>query len=186
MIKSRKLIFMLFTLACFIAMGTCLIVDIAINQQITWAAYPLLSIPFCWIILSPLLIKRYGKILAPCVLTLAVLPFLYFLAPITPAGDWFLPLGLPSAVAGIISGWMLYVLFLFTKINIWYKSAVSVFLLGVIVSPVISHFADAYAGTEPSFLSYFINIFSCAIVSAILGILGYQKTKAKVGSLNQE
>lgn len=170
---------MLFTLACFIAMGVCLIVDMAITQQITWSAYPLLSIPFGWIAVTPVFIKNYGKVLCPCVLTLSVLPYLYFIEKITPASGWFFPLGLPSAVTGIIVGWIIYFLFRFIKINIWYKAAISVFLVGVIASPIINHFVTVFAQIEPSFLNNFINIFSCIIASAILGILGYRNIKQK-------
>jgi len=185
MLINKKLIFMLFTLACFIAMGVCLIVDMAITKQITWSAYPLISIPFGWIAVSPLFIKKYGKILCPCALTLLILPYLYFLEKITPVSDWFFTLGLPSAVIGIVVGWIIYFLFRFIRINIWYKVAISVFLAGVVASPIINHFVNAYTQTEPSFLNDFINVFSCIIVSAILGILGYRKTKARAESKNQ-
>jgi len=184
MFKNRKLIFILFTLVCFIAMGVCLIVDMAITHRITWSAYPLLSIPFGWIAVSSLLIKKYGKVLCPCVLTLSVLPYLYFIEKITPVSDWFLPLGLPSAVTGIIVGWIIYFLFRFIKISIWYKAAISIFLAGVIASPIINHFVNAFAQIEPSFLNSFINIFSCILVSAMLGILGYRKSKARTMGTN--
>lgn len=179
MFKNKKITFMLFTLVCFIAMGVCLIVDMAITQQITWSAYPLLSIPFGWIAITPLFIKKYGKFLCPCVLTLSVLPYLYFIEKITPVSDWFFSLGLPLAVTGIVIGWIIYFLFLFLKISTWYKAAISVFLAGVVATPITNHFVNAYAQIEPSFLNDFINIFSCVIVSAILGILGYIKNKAK-------
>jgi len=185
MLKNKKLIFMLFTLACFVAMGVCLIVDMAITKQITWSAYPLISIPFGWVAVSPLLIKKYGKILCPCVLTLSVLPYLYFLEKVTPVSDWFFPLGLPSAVTGIVVGWVIYFLFRFIRISIWYKASICVFIAGVIASPITNHFVNAYTQTEPSFLNNFINVFSCIVASAILGIFGYRTTKAKTESKNQ-
>lgn len=179
MLKNRKLIFMLFSLACFIAMGVCLIVDVAITHTITWAAYPLLSIPFGWMIPSSLLMKKHGIILCPCVLTILGLPYLYLLEKLTPVSDWFFPLGLPSAITGILLGWAIYGLFRFIKINIWYKAAISVLLAGVIASPVINHFVDAFTGTGPSFLSYFINIFSCVVAASVLGIIGYRKKQSE-------
>lgn len=172
--KIKKLIFMLFTLSCFVAMGVCLIVDMAITKEITWSAYLLISIPFGWVAISSLFIKKIGRILCLCILTLSVLPYLYLIEKITPVSDWFFPLGLPVAATGIIFGWSVYFLFRFIRINIWYKSAISIFLAGVIASPVINRFVNVYTQTEPSFLNNFINIFSCIIVSAVLGILGYR------------
>lgn len=185
MFKNKKLIFMIFTLACFIAMGVCLIVDLAITRQITWAAYPLLSIPFGWMIVSPLCVKKHGIVLSPCVLTLVVLPYLYFIEKITPVSGWFFPLGLPSAVVGIVAGWVIYFLFRFIKINLWYKAAISFFLLGAVATPIINHFVDAFT-EESSFLSNIINVFSCVIASAILGIIGYRKNEAKKTENNHE
>ena len=175
--KTRKLLFMSFSLACLVATGVCLIVNIAINRQITWAAYTLLSIPFGWAVLSPFFVKKHGSISVLCAFMLLVLPYLYFLNKITPATDWFMPIGLPSAIAGVISLWILYPLIRFTKLSIWYKSAITLFLLGCIISPAVNYFVDIYMGQEPFAWYRFINIFSCFTASAALGILGYVKLK---------
>ena len=174
---NRKLLFMSFTLVCFIAAGVCLIVNMAINQQITWAAYPLLSILFGWAVLSPLLIKKHGPVLHLSALTFLIFPYLYLLSNITPVSDWFRPIGLPAAIAGVIAIWILYPLFRYAKINILYKSAIAVFLLGVIISPVIEYFVDIYLGDNPFAWYRFINIFACFVASAVLGIWGYAKSK---------
>jgi len=177
MSKNRKLIFMLFTWACFIAIGVCIIVNVAIDKQITWSAYPILSIIFGWLIVSPLVIKKYGLAISLCALMLFVFPFLYFLEKITPNHSWFAPLGVPSAIVGIIAGWLIYLLFRFLKISLWYRSAIAVFLVGVIANMIIGHYVDAFLSTESSFLNRFINIFSCVAVSALLVILGYRNKK---------
>lgn len=177
--KNRKLLFMVFTLTCFVAAGVCLIVDAAINKQITWAAYPLLSLVFGWAVLSPLLIKKHGIILSLCALTLLVLPYLYFMSKITPVTDWFMPLGLPLAISGLIALWLLYPLYRYTKINVWYKSAISVFLLCVVYSPVVNYFVDGYLGVEPFGWDRYLSIFSCIVASAVLGIMGYVKSNSK-------
>ena len=174
--KMRKLIFMSFSLLCFIAAGVCLIVNIAIDRQITWAAYPLISIPFGWAVLAPVLVKNRGMTFLLCSLSLLAFPYLYFLSKITPVTDWFLPLGLPSAVAGVITCWFMFFLFCFIKTNIWYKAAISVFWLGVIVSSIINYFVDIYVGDNPFRWNNLLNIFACVIAAAVLGILGYSKS----------
>ena len=173
---DSKIIFMLFTLLCFLAVGVCIIVNYAINEQITWAAYPIISVPLGWSIITPLLFRKYT--IALCVLTVMVNPFLYFMDKITPAPDWFCELGLPSAIAGIVFFWVNYLLFRFIKISIWYKVAIS-FFFGGAITPIINYFADRFSGTEMSALNLFINIFSCLFVSALFWIIGYMKNKIK-------
>lgn len=174
--KNRKLFFLIFTLICFIAIGVSLIVDVAINKQVTWAMYPLISVVFGWALLSSLLAKKHGIFLSLTSLTLLILPYLYFLSQITPVTDWFIPVGLPSAIAGIVAIWILFLLFRFTKINIWYKSAITVFILCVGISPAFNYFMDIYMGYEPFTLDRVISVFSCIIVTAVIGIVGYIKS----------
>ena len=184
MIKDRKLLFMIFTIACFIAVGVCYIVDNAINKQVTWSAYPLLSILFGWLSISPVFIKKHGIISSLCASTLLVIPYIYFIEKITPVNNWFIPLGLPSAITGIITIWVIYLLFRFLKISIWYKEAISILLAGVIASPIINYYVDAFLNEKTSSLNLFINIFSCAVTSAVLGIIGYIKGRGKSSDNN--
>jgi len=172
-----KIIFMIFTLLCFLAVGICVIVNYAINGQLTWAGYPIISVSFGWFIILPLFFRKY--VIALCVLTVTVHPFLYLLDKITPDPDWFCKLGFPIAIVGIVSFWVIYLLFRFIKINVWYKVAISFFLVGVIASPIITHFVDQFSKTEMLVFNFIINIFSCLIVSAIFWILGYMRNKMK-------
>ena len=175
--KNRKFIFMSFSLACFVAAGVCLIVNIAIDQKITWAAYPLISILFEWAVCSPVLVKKHGIALLLSSLTLLNLPYLYFLSKITPVTDWFIPLGLPSAIVGILSVWIMYILFCHTKISTWYKAALSVFWFGVVVALVINYFVDIYVGDDPFPWYRLLSAFMCAAAAAALGITGYKRDK---------
>jgi len=110
-------------------------------------------------------------------LTLLILPYLYLLSRITPVTNWFVPIGLPSAITGLLAFWLLFLLFRFARINIWYKSASSFFILGVVSSTVINYFADIYLGVEPFALNRLISTFSCIIATAVIGVLGYIKSK---------
>lgn len=180
--KNDKRLFMLFTLACVVAIGVCLIVNMAIDQQITWAAYPLLSVPFGWAMFSTLLIKKHGIIYFLCALTVLALPYLYLISKVTPVTDWFMPIGLPAALAGILAIWILFPLFRFVKMNAWYKAAFSVFLLGVVAGTIISYFIDVYLQMEPFKWYRYIDIFSCLVAAAALAIVGYKKSKPKSAS----
>lgn len=162
---------------CLIAIGACVIVNIAIDQKFTWSIYSVLSILLGWLVISPLAVKKYGVPLAFCSLTLFISPFLYFLEKVTPVDNWFSPLGLPAAITGIITIWLLYFLFRLIRINLWYKFAVAVLLAGAIAGSVINHYADLYLNTAPSFFKYFMNILLCVILAVLFGFFGYKKHK---------
>ena len=176
-IIDRKIIFLAFSVFCLIAIGTCIVVNYAIDQRITWAAYPILSVLVGWLIIIPSVFRKYIGSL--CVLTVSVIPFLYFLERITPVHDWFYPVGLPAAIVGIVYVWAIYLLFRYIKISLWYKLAISVFLSGVIDNLIINYFVDAFVNTKTTQLAYFISIFSYVLVSALFLVLGYTKNKMK-------
>ena len=176
-IIDSKIIFLAFTVCCVIAIGTCVIVNYAIDQRITWAAYPILSVLVGWLIILPVIFRKY--IGSMCVFTVSVIPFLYFLDRITPVRDWFYPIGLPSAIVGIVYIWAVFILFRYIKINLWYQLAISVFLSGVIDNLIINYYVDAYHNTKTSQLEYSISIFCYVVVTALFLILGYVKKKKK-------
>ena len=174
---NSKVMFLVFTISCLVAVGTCVIVNYAIDQQITWAAYPILSVPVGWLIVTPAIFRKL--LLSQCMFTLSAIPFLFFLERITPATDWFIALGLPAAVAGILFIWLDYLLFRYIKINIWFKVSITILLCGVLDNLVINHFVDLYHSTTTPFLQYFISSFSYAIVVIVFLILGWIKSRPK-------
>jgi len=174
---NKKIVLLVFTILCFASILTCVIVNVAIDQRITWAGYTILSVPVGWLIISPSIFKKYT--LSLCVLTVLTIPYLFFLERITPVSSWFIDLGLPSAIVGAILLWILYLLFRYIKINLWYKLAITIFLCGVVDILFISRFVNAHLSTETSFIEYFINISSYTIVFALLLILGFMKTRQK-------
>ena len=186
MLKYSKLVLVSFSVACLIAVLTCLIVNFAIDRQITWAAYALLSVPFGWLVLSPLVIKKFGSALALLSLTLFVLPFLFVLDRITPVDSWFVPLGIPSAVAGVIAVWIFFLLFRFVKINNWYKSAITVFVTGVVVNPVVNYYVDRFVIDQSSLLSTILTATGCLILAIALFIVGHKRSKADSAMRNAE
>ena len=179
MYNYRKLILVAFSVCCLIAILTCVIVNVAIDRQITWSAYPIISVPLGWLVLTPLLVRKHGVVLSICSLMVFTIPFLFLIEKITPGGSWFLPIGIPSAIAGAITVWAVYLLFRFLRINMWYKSAIAVFFVGVVTSPAINYFVDIYLYTKPMWLSTILEIASCVAVSALLFSVGFMKSKAK-------
>ena len=178
MYKYSKPILVTFSVACLIAVFTCLIVNFAIDRQITWAAYALLAVPFGWGVLSPLVFKKFGAALSLLSLTLLTLPFLFVLDRMTPVDSWFAPLGIPSAVAGVIAAWIFFLLFRYAKINNWYKSAIAVFITGVVVNPVVNYYVDRFVIDESNLLSTILTAAGCLILAIPLFLMGHRRSKA--------
>ena len=173
---DRKVCFIIFTLLCFIAVGTCVIVNYALNQQITWAAYPIASVALGWLMITPLIYRKY--IISLCVTTAIAVPFLYVLNIITPAPDWFSGLGIPLAIVGVATIWIVYLLFRYVKISLWYKAAITVLVAGV-ANMVTDCITNGFLGTEQPLLLVITQIFSCVAIAVLLGITGYIRKKAK-------
>lgn len=179
----RKLSFMLYSLGCFAAIGACVIVNLAVSGTLTWAMYPLLSVPFAWAVGAPLWVPGWNRAvpLAMLAFTVLVPPYLYLLAGQT-GGGWFLPLGLPCAGIGLASGWAAYALWRFAKIGFFYKLALCVLLTGALVGPAINWLAHRFAALQFDALDMFINIFASVLAAGVLAILGFVRAaKEKQG-----
>ena len=181
--KYAKLAFQVISVLFFIAIGVCIIVDFAINKRITWAGYPVISIVFSWVILLPLLLAKRKKVLLSLITsTVATIPFLFLLDSLTPSDSWAYGLGTPIAVIAIVTTWIVLLMFRYLKINYWYKSAVAVFLYGVIMSPATNFFVDRFLMDKSSHLfnlNNLVNIFSSMAIVILLFIIGFNK-KQKV------
>ena len=179
MSKNQKLILQLFSVACLIAIITCVIVNIAIDRKITWSLYPIVSVPFGWLVFSPLIIKKQGVVFSICSLMLFILPFLFLLDKITPIESWFLPLGIPSATVGMITIWAVFLMFRFVKISLSYKCAISLFFVGVFTCPAMNYYVDRFLDTGPRLLNNILNILSCVVIAVVIFVLGYRSNKSK-------
>jgi hypothetical protein len=101
------------------------------------------------------------------------------LEKITPVESWFFPLGIPSAIVGLITIWVIFLIFRFLRISLWYKSAIAVFLAGVITNQIISYYVNNFLNTGPRLLNNIINTASCVVLSVVLFILGRNRSKAR-------
>jgi len=179
---DMKIILFIFSILCFIAISVCIIVNYAIDHRITWAMYTVVSVSFGWLIFASSLFKKLAVSL--CAATLLSIPFLYFIEKITPVSDWFFGLGLPIAVTGIVLVWTIYLLFRFFKVSLWYDLAISVFLCGVADILIINYIVNSYLSTKTTHLEYSISIFSYTLVTLLLGILGYIRSRKKAAEKN--
>jgi hypothetical protein len=181
--KYGNLLFKVLTIVFIIAMAACLIVDFVLNKGITWSSYPVLSIIFAWVITTPfLLVKKHKILITLVIVSIAIFPYLYFLSGITPVKGWFFIIGMPVDAATLCISWINYLLFKFVKLNLWHKSAVSLFLYGIVLSTIarycVANFLGDAFGRLLS-LSNIINIISVLAITALLVVLGL-KSKPKM------
>jgi hypothetical protein len=63
--------------------------------------------------------------------------------------------------------------------NTLYKWAVSVLLVGVVIDPVVNYLVDTHMGQNPFSWDIFLTILVAVTAAAVLGIIGYMKSKPK-------
>lgn len=165
------------SILCLVAIATCLIVDFAINGQVTWAAIPVASVVFGWAALMPLL--RLGKhrvAAALGVVTLLVLPLLWFIA-YSSGGSWFAPVALPTALLGLGGAWALVLILCYTRLNVWLKTSFIFFVVLVIDfgSDVILERASLY----PFDADTLISALAAGLLAAVFLVIGLAKAKKK-------
>ena len=174
--KKGRLALLLMSLGCVVAIGVCLIVDFAVNGEMVWSWYPLISVLFAWVVFAPLTVGvKLGRWLSLAAASLAVLPFLYFLERLTPAKGWFEGIAVPCAVMTIIATWLMVLLARFSKISKWFLAAISVFIYGVVVATAVRVFVSNYLGESIFSLDNFINFFACTAAAIILVIIGINR-----------
>ncbi|MCL1830718.1 MAG: helix-turn-helix domain-containing protein [Oscillospiraceae bacterium] len=176
-LKSRKVLFMLFSLLCFIAIGVSFIVNLAVEGTISWAMYPLYSVAVGWLIFIPVFFSRY--ILSLILLTISTIPFLYLLDGITPGKSWFFTLAIPSAIVGAVLIWITYLVIVHLKIDLFYRLAISPCITSLIANLVIDHYVNIYCGTTTSLLQLIINLFSNLAAVLVLAFIGYTRSNKR-------
>jgi hypothetical protein len=171
--KKNKLMFLLLSFGCVVAMGVCLICDIAINGGMLWSGYPVVSILFGLVALAPLTLGgKRGRWLSLLAFTIAVLPFLWLLERLAPVGGWFREIAAPAAVIFLAATWIMALVIKFVKISRWYVAAIAVFLYGVIGGTAVRFYVSGFLGQNLFSLDNLINFFACTALAVLLVIMG--------------
>lgn len=181
--KMRKIAFLGLSIACVLAIVTCLICDLAINKAITWSLYTLYSVPFFWLLMLPLvLLKRHQLLFTLITFTVGALPYLYLLSGITPVTGWYATLGMPVALSCLFALWLSYAVFRFLPVNVFYKSAIALALFGIGVNLIVD---VSLAGLRATPLLWWESALDIAIIilaTVFLGFIGYRVDHKKTQS----
>jgi len=109
--KKLDLTMWIGSICVFIAVFVCIVCNMAVTNTIGWLVYPVCSLLFAWLVFMPLLYyKKKGIKLSFGIITALTLPFLLIIEQMGGGQGWFIPLGFPIAVSGIIFMWALFLL----------------------------------------------------------------------------
>jgi hypothetical protein len=174
--KKNKLMFLLLSFGCIVAIGVCVICDIALNKKLVWSWYPLFSVAFGWVVLAPLTLGgKRGLWFSLLTLTISVLPFLWLLERVTPVSGWFDEIAAPSAVITLAATWLMALIVRFIKMSGWYLAAVAVFLYGVIAGTAVRFYVSGFLGQNLFSLENITNFFACTALAVLLVVVGVKR-----------
>lgn len=164
--------FLIASILGFAGIVTCLVVNLAMNQQITWGVFPIVSILYAWISALPVvLVKKQRAGASMLVASLLLLPFLYILSHYT--GGWFFSLGIPCAVGGVVFAWVLRFVWM-GGLSVWNKLAITALATAAIDAGVdFALYRAGMAGRFPSTGEYIslLGLLAGAVVLVVIGLL---------------
>lgn len=180
--KGAKIAFLGVSAACLVGLLACIICDLAINRSLTWSLYVVYSVPFFWLVTLPLIWARRHKIaLMLAVFTAGTLPYLYLLDAITPITGWFFPFGLPVAASSLLALWICYAVFRFLPINTFYKSAISLVLIGIGVNLIVDNTLAAFRVTPLLWWEMALDLVIIVAATVALCVFGYKWDRRRAG-----
>jgi len=154
-----------------IAALVCLICDFAINKTLTWSIICISSIAFSWLLIIPLLYYKENRIKNSLLsLNIFILPLLFIIEKYSNNGSWFLPVALPVTLISLIYIWIIYYLYLHTKINRWYVSGIAV-LLTPIINFISNISVNSFTNNAQNNYSFF-NAICCFIIFLVFILIG--------------
>lgn len=179
--KGLRVLFYGFSALCALAIVACLICDFAINRSLTWSMYVVCSVPYLWLIGLPFFTVKHKVAVSLLALTALSVPYLFLLDRFTPISGWFMPLGLPLALAGIVALWLAYMVFRYLPINLLIKCGILVLLVGAGYSLYTNHLLADYLQVPLSVWQAIINPVITGLAGVGLITLGIRHRPVKEG-----
>lgn len=177
LLKKSSLLFLVLSILFIISSFVCLLCNYLINNVFDWSLYPIGAFIIAWSILIPVLkLKKHRTAVLLIGLTITVIPYLFLVEHLTKTEGWVLPLALPITVISIIALGIIIFLFNYKKINIYYKFAASIFLVGVFINISISKIIENYVkDPEKNHVSMMIQALIAIFLTLIFIIAGVMK-----------
>lgn len=163
----------------------CIIINIAVNQTISWSPYPIGALAIVFALSIPLLLCKNNKAeYTTLSLLLSTGGFLFLVQGLTRTSGWAVPLGLPAALVGCVAFWVIWKSFQKFKHNKLYAWALTSLITciatlamqGIITVNVINNDLDFPVNTFSTVL--------LLILSFILFALGSTPSHSKASGIS--
>jgi hypothetical protein len=160
----------------------CLLCNYMINHIFSWSLYPVGSWIVLWSAIIPLIkLKKYriwGSMLG---FSISSIPYLFLIQYLSASEGWVIPLALPILFLSVaILGISLF-LFIHTRLNKWYDSAITVFLFGVVfnisIDKIIEGFLNKPGANEISMISSSLTSIFIAMALLVIGYIRKNKNR---------
>ncbi len=169
-------------LMLFLAIFTCMIVDLAVTKQFTWSRIVIVSCVFggC-LFIPPFLNKKRGLLYSLCFLTVLIFPFLGILyrltAPARVTSDVLWKMEYPIALIWLLFLWLVVLLIRKIRISAWFKvSILSLVCIpaDLLTNNLVDRMFDQNGYTSFDLMEYIITVLILAfiaIISLMIGVL---------------
>lgn len=156
----------------------CLLVNFLIERRFSWSLFPLGAFILLWLTLAPwFFFSRRPLFYSFCAFITASTAYLILIERLSPAKDWALSLGLPILLTAAFPALLILGLFLRTQMNRLYLTALSVFVLGVVLNLAINTEVALYLGHRVVSLSSILCAVGSVVAAAVLLIVGYVRAR---------
>jgi hypothetical protein len=174
-------------LMLFLAIFTCMIVDLAVTKQFTWSLIVIDSCVFGgFLFIPPFVSKKHGLLYSLCFLTVLVFPFLGILyrltAPAWLTTDVLWKMEYPIALIWIIFFWIIWLLIRKVKINPWFKVSI-ISLVGIPADLLTNGLIDRMFDQKHTYFDYMEYVITISLlmfvttIGIIIGILRRGRNK---------
>lgn len=162
----------LFGIASIIGIMICIICNIAINQEITWAFYPIGGVVVVWAGLLPFFIAKKRRFLYSILgLYITTVPYLLLIEYLSSSKGWFISIALPISTLSAV--YLIVVLMLFIKLHIskWFISSIAVSLL-IVYNFIIDKIIQQY-----ELIDLFLKLSIETLIALTLLIIGFNRNQ---------
>ncbi len=189
-----RLIAYLLAITLLISIFTCVIVNLAVNRELSWSYY---VIDGCvmggCLLIPPLVYKKKGFLISLVLLSIVILPFLGIIQTVTNTyyisfdntkeiyGHWLWSIGFPISYTWIILLWLLIALQYKARLSVWFFSGICSLICipaQAITNEIIYrslHNAGSSYVRSVSFISSVIGFITAAGLFFILGLMKRKK-----------
>lgn len=128
-INVKQLCSILSAASAALGIIVCAIIDMAINGTFSWSLYPIASIVLVFLLAFPIIHRgKKGIVLALCVLTVVIIPYLYALDRIAGTEGVIVKVGGVIAFLVLIYLWLTCLIIKLCKGRMWLGIGIAMFL----------------------------------------------------------